>query len=90
MLATSSSNALFGFKNQEELCQWFDSHDDFSEHIFIFDSDLDPNTTTGEKLIDELGIGSMTYLVTNNYNSPSLTKWCQKKSIEVIPKGVLC
>ena len=81
---------FLAFKNQEELYEWFDNHNDFSEHIFIFDSDLGPNRTTGEKLIDELGIGSMAYLVTNNYNSPSLAKWCKKKSIEVIPKGVLC
>ena len=90
---------FLAFKNQEEFYDWFDNHDDFSEHIFIFDSDLGPNTTTGEKLIDELGIGSMAYLVTNNYNSSSLTglkwcqsltKWCQERSIEVIPKGLIC
>ena len=78
------------FKNQEEFFEWFNEHDDFSEHMFIFDSDLGSNTTVGEKLIDELGIESMAYLVTNNYNSPSLTKWCQERSIEVIPKGVIC
>ncbi len=91
LLEKENSEANFlAFKNQEEFTEWFDNHDDFSEHLFIFDSDLGPNTTTGEQLIDDLGIGSMAYLVTNNYNSPALTKWCQERSIEVIPKGVLC
>ncbi|MCH2535437.1 MAG: hypothetical protein MK008_13415, partial [Bdellovibrionales bacterium] len=44
------SAKIHSFRNQERLFDWFDSCDDFSGHLFFFDSDLGGNKETGESL----------------------------------------
>ncbi len=79
--------SLLSFTSQRQLSEWFDTCDDFSGHLFFFDSDLGADSSdSGEALIESFGIGNMAHLVTNNYNSPILTKWCAERGISVLPK----
>lgn len=81
---------VLSFKSHIELYNWFEEQDDFSSHLFFFDSDLgEGSTITGEKIIEELGLESIAHLVTNNYNSPKLALWCRNHSISLLPKGTL-
>jgi signal transduction histidine kinase len=81
---------VLSFRNQSELQKWFNTCEDFSGLLFFFDSELDKDSEeTGEAIIESLGIGSIAHLVTNNYNSPVLTKWCSERGISVLPKIVI-
>ncbi len=83
------SAKVLHFKKPHEFQVWFSGNHVFSDHVFFFDSDLGDNEETGEHLIDEMGLNHMSYLVTNNYNNSKLASWCNKRSIQVIPKGYL-
>ncbi len=81
---------VLSFRNQSELQDWFDTCEDFSGHLFFFDSDLGKySEESGEAIIESLGVGSIAHLVTNNYNSPILTKWCSERGISILPKAVI-
>ncbi len=80
---------VLSFKKPHEFQDWFNENEIFSHYIFFFDSDLGEHEENGEHLINEMGLNHISYLVTNNYNNPNLTKWCDERAIQVIPKGYL-
>lgn len=80
---------VIAFKKPDEFQNWFDTQEVFSDHMFFFDSDLGSKVDSGEHLIDKLGINQISYLVTNNYDNSDLIAWCNKRSIQVIPKESL-
>jgi signal transduction histidine kinase len=88
ILAQNPAAKITSFKSPEDFCEWFEGLQSFAGYRFYIDSDLGLETT-GEQVIDELGINTMSYLVTNNYDSAQLAGWCKEREIRLVPKSAV-
>ena len=78
------------FYDGEAFSSWVSTADvDFDNLICFVDNDLGENKTTGSKLIESLGINSVSSLVTNRFDDPDLIEFCKEHKIDLIPKPVI-
>lgn len=78
---------IIELKSTGEAIDWFENTQvPISEIILFADNDLGDADCTGFHMIRELGIASLSYLVTNSYGSSELVSSCHSINLPIVPK----
>ncbi|MBI5139338.1 ATP-binding protein [Candidatus Nomurabacteria bacterium] len=79
---------VFHFSTPNQLKEWTNSNKEkVINTIFLIDYELLGFKETGLNLIQELGIGPQSILVTSRFEEKQIMENCQKLKVRLIPKG---
>jgi signal transduction histidine kinase len=86
----NSGNAnveVLHFSTPNELIDWH-KQNTAQRAVFLVDHELLGFEEVGLTLIESLGIGKQSILVTSHYEEASIRDWCQRLGVPMIPKGM--
>lgn len=79
---------IIEFDRTSQAIEWFEATDvPISEVILFADNDLGDAECTGLQMISDLGIASLSYLVTNSHGSEELVASCHALGLPIVPKS---
>jgi two-component sensor histidine kinase len=78
------------FTSGADFKNWFkdslNNHQTICKNLFLFDYELLNQVSTGLDLIEELGIGEQSILITSRYEEENIRQRCEKLNVKLIPK----
>jgi hypothetical protein len=88
LLNPSYGIELKHFSTAQELIDWTKSQTDLNQSLYLIDFELIGDSKTGLDVIEDLGIGKASILVTSRFEEDQIRIRCQKAGVRFIPKGL--
>lgn len=86
-LAGRKLKPIIEFDRTTNAIKWFEKTDvPMSDIILFADNDLGEDECSGFKMIHDLGIAGLSYLVTNSHGSEDLVSSCKSLGLPIVPK----
>jgi len=79
---------IIEFDRTASALKWFENTEvPMSDIVLFADNDLGEGQASGLQMIKDLGIASLSYLVTNSHGSEELVTSCRKIGLSILPKS---
>lgn len=86
---SSNGSEHLTFTSGQELKDWIATiHDTKSKRLYLMDYELLNQNITGLQIIEDLGIGSQSILVTSRYEETAIREKCERLGVRLIPKAM--
>lgn len=86
---THSDFHVHHFSRPEQIRNWVAENTERSQDsVYLIDYELLGFKETGLSLIEELGIGSRSILVTSRFDENRIVEGCRRLGVRIIPKGM--